>query len=603
MLGLRNKSIFLLLILPSLSFSSQQGYFIDQAVKNRLFESHVWQRLLHLNQKQEPYINNKTFLLTYPAFTPKKELVETIKSFYNTPQSICKYPARYHWLKRNLEEDTFNFPTHKCKEFKQYLQKTNLDKLELVFVSENVTNPSSMMGHTFFKLTSHKNKGERKVNAVSFFTLIDTVNPLLLISKSTLTGMKGFFILSPYHKQIKRYLYEEERNIWEYELNLSKEEKKLIYYHFWELKDIDIKYLFTGFNCATIIDDMLGITDKNYNRDSNLWLTPKDVIKKAYHKKLITKMNLVPSKKWEIKMLTDALDSNRIEKIYNILHQKAFKKLKSYQFSNDSKIKALEQKLILAYIQSQYYKKEITKTQLEDIKKIIQQKSNEVKYDIDLSSYKNPIHTFNDSQLSLGYQNNNIHLKILPASNRLYDDNQEYFGETRLKIGELDLEINKKTIKLDSFELFNMKALNPIDTFNTDLSKELKVTYEKHYNQQLNPYHAYNISGAMGITKKLSNDITLFSMLGGGLAYGDSELYPYIYPEFGMMIYEIFNMKSTLEYQYIYNQSNTHQAYHNIHFEHSLFLDKQVRLGFGVDRKKNHHYVENDYSFSFNWFF
>ena len=603
MLGLKNRFIFLLLIFPLLSFSSQQGYLINKAVQNRLFESHIWQRLLHLTPQKEPSIANKTFLLSYPTFTPKKELIETINHFFKRPQSICKYPARYYWLKKNLEEANFNFPTYECQEFNQYLQKTDLERLELVFVSENVTNPSSMMGHTFFKLSSHENQGERRINAISFFTLIDTSNPFILIPKSTIIGMKGFFVLSPYRKQMERYLYEEERNIWEYELNLFAEEKRLIYYHFWELKDIDIRYLFTGFNCATIIDDMLGITDKSYNNDSNLWITPKDVIKKAYSRKLIRKMKLVPSKKWEIKMLSEALDNKRVEDIYTILYQKAFNKLKDYQFSKDSKIKAIEKKLILAYIQSQYYKKEMTKIELEDVKKILQQESHEIQYDIDLSSYKNPIYTSNDSQLSLSYQNNNLHIKILPASNRLYDDNREYFGETRLKIGELDLEINEKGIKVDAFELFNMKSLNPVDAFNHDFSREVKISYEKQYNQQLKPYHAYNISGAVGLTKQLSTDITLFSMLGGGLAYGDSELYPYIYPEFGMMIYEVFNMKSTLEYRYIYNQANSYHAYHNIHFEHSIFLDKQVRLGLGIDRKKSHGQVEDEYDFSLNWFF
>jgi hypothetical protein len=74
-----------------------------------------------------------------------------------------------------------------------------------------------MMGHTFFKL-SGKNDNQKVENSVSFFTVINSLNIPMLILDSTIFGMKGYFILSPYKKQISTYINKEERNIWEYKL-------------------------------------------------------------------------------------------------------------------------------------------------------------------------------------------------------------------------------------------------------------------------------------------------------------------------------------------------------------------------------------------------
>jgi hypothetical protein len=130
-------------------------------------------------------------------------LVKTINSFFEDNQSICKYPARFYWLKNELKLNNIDFPVAECKNFNDYLEKTNPTDLKLVFVSEQVKSPSSMMGHTFFKLEGVSESNQKRENAVSFFTVIDTANIPYLIVKSTITGMKGFFILSPYKNQKK----------------------------------------------------------------------------------------------------------------------------------------------------------------------------------------------------------------------------------------------------------------------------------------------------------------------------------------------------------------------------------------------------------------
>ncbi|MBD3843708.1 MAG: DUF4105 domain-containing protein, partial [Campylobacterales bacterium] len=179
---------FLLIISPIMLFAGiNQKLVVDQAIERQIYNSHVWHRLLHLDRSNAPSITSKTFLLSHDNFSSKNELVQTINSFFEDKQSICRYPARFYWLKNELQLNNADFPATDCKNFNEYLEKTNPINLKLVFVSEQVKSPSSMMGHTFFKLDGISESNEKRENAVSFFTVIDTANIPYLIVKSTIT--------------------------------------------------------------------------------------------------------------------------------------------------------------------------------------------------------------------------------------------------------------------------------------------------------------------------------------------------------------------------------------------------------------------------------
>jgi hypothetical protein len=253
-----------------------------------IYNDKVWKGLLHLDKNNNPSINTDTFLLSFDDFSPKKELNKTLESFIQDKNNICKYPARYLWLSKKKNLNIPKFDISNCKNFSSYIEHTNPSKISLIFISEDVANPMSMMGHVFFKLYGKNKSGKDVENAISFFTMINTLNLPYLALESTVLGMKGYFVLKPYKKQIRQYINNSSRNIWEYILDLNDYQIKLLTYHFWELKDIDIKYYFTGYNCATIVNDMLQIFSIKKDETTLLnWLTPKDVVKKVSNSNLI----------------------------------------------------------------------------------------------------------------------------------------------------------------------------------------------------------------------------------------------------------------------------------------------------------------------------
>ena len=499
-------------ILPLLVFFPLSVFTMDK----NLYEDKVWKSLLHLDKNDKPSINTPTFLFSYGDFSSKNEFDKTIAAFKKDKRYICKFPARFLWLTNNGATN-INFDLERCKEFEDYRINTNPHNISLVFVSEDVSNPTSMMGHIFFKLNGINHKGNSVENAISFFTIIDTINLPYLAIESTIIGMKGYFVLKPYEKHIRQYTKNKERNIWEYSLNLNKEQIKLLSYHFWELKDVDITYYFTGYNCSTIVDDMLNIVSKSSIKDSfNLWLTPKDVIKKA------AKQNLI--------------------------------------------------------------------------------KNTKVKNDTTLD--KNPVFSQNDSQISISKLNgkNPLYLSFLPASHSIYDDNRQYAFESSLKIGEISLKIENDNIKLDELNLFTMKSLVPWNK-TKKLSKELEINYTKRYDKKLDEHHIYNLSYSTGITYKLSDDIFVYDLLGLGLANGDDTTFIYGKNQLGLMIYEVFHMKTTLQYTSYYNNFQSKKLINAFDMTQSIKLFKDIRIDLGYQYNHTNSYDNESLMFGLSYIF
>ncbi len=589
---------FCLILLYTSSFASSS---IDVALEKKLYNSHIWKALLHI-RNGNPKINNETFLLSYNDFSLQNELIKTIQDFENG-KNICKYPARYLWLKEELANN--NFKEFNCTKFQNYIEKTNPDDIELIFASENVTSPSSMMGHVFFKLKSKQENNKTKQNAVSFFTVIDTFNIPLLITKSTITGMKGYFILSPYKTQISKYLYEEKRSIWEYKLKLTEKQKKLIYYHFWELKDINMTYYFTGFNCATMIDDILSLTNNNYINETSLWVTPKDVIKNAEKNNLIENTNMIPSIEWELNMLAENINIDKRNEIVNLLKNKDFDKLLNFNYSEDLKSKDLEKEFILSYSKYLFLNKNyITNDEYLNIIKIVNDTED---FTIDLRKYKNPLKTFDDSQISMSYlkneNENSLGLSFLGASNTIFDDNREYFSESSLKIGEINLLLDKDNIHINSINIYDMKSLIPLNNITKEFSKEFRFSYEKHFDNNLDEINVLNISGGAGLSHKLHNDILVYNLGKIGTGINFEKAYPYTSFETGIIIYEILNMKTVFSHEFIYNQDNSNSMYQNLQLNQSLFINKEIRTDINFDTKFNEDISNNSLMLKVNYFF
>ena len=172
---------------------------VQEAVAKNLHNSPIWKALLHVSNGKLN-IADPNFILSKDNFSLRNELEKTIYSFFEDidkgdSHGICKFPARFFWIKSELNLDDNSLPHVQCTEFEEYLKQAPADEISLVFVSENVSNPSSMMGHVFLKLSGHNYKSNYVEHAVSFFTIVDTIQHSFSRYKKHTNRYERFFFL------------------------------------------------------------------------------------------------------------------------------------------------------------------------------------------------------------------------------------------------------------------------------------------------------------------------------------------------------------------------------------------------------------------------
>lgn len=586
---------FFLLILPVLLFSSELE-LIKKANEAKLYQKKEWLALLHADEEKSA-IYDSQFILSKP-FSPKNELDTTLKAFFKQPKSYsninehpqCKFPARLLFITHELNITKDDFPKVVCEELKQYENKAPADTLSLVYASENVKNPSSMMGHTFLKYSGLNYQNDKVEHAISFYTIIESFNLLHLAYQNSHSGMKGFFALQPYRETIKQYIEKENRNVWEYKLRLSDYRKKLMYYHVWELKDKKMSYFFTSYNCSTVIYYILSLANPKIYDDKKLWITPLDTVKFLYKYDLIDNSELIASDEWLVKMLKENVTSDEVDTIKNIVENQNYEEIASLNFYS--------QKLLEAYATLQYKNSDLNANNYKEIEAKIKKDDKQ----IDISKYKSPNNIPPERQFGVGYarvnDENFAKVSFLGASHLLNDNNREYFGESELKIGYLSLLANSKKIELDEFTLYGMKLYIPYDTLTKDLSYQFEIAVKKEFSKKMDYIDTFKIDGGVGLDFSLANDINIFVLLNGGFGYNkDDKAHLFFNPQIGGMIYEVFNMKSLFYYQPLFIGKD--KVYDKYLLNHNIFVSKNYKVFFNIeffDNKKE--YVNYEFGLS-----
>lgn len=577
------RNFFLLIVCPLLLYSSE-AEILQKANVLKLYEKNEFRALLHYNNNLN--IKDKKFILS-ENFSLQNELNSTIKAFYtpekhylninNHPQ--CKFPARLLFITHELNISTEEFPKIDCPDFHTYKMKAPADKISLIFASEKVNNPSSMMGHTFLKYSGKNYNNIEVRHAISFYTILNSANIFKLAYQNVFSGMEGLFALQPYEKVVKLYTEKENRNVWEYQLKLSDYRRKLIYYHIWELKGVKMKYFFTSYNCSTVIYYILSLANPKIYDDDYLWITPLVTVKFLYKYNLIAKSELFPSDEWLLKMTAENLEDTKIKQVKGIVKEKTYNQISKLDFNS--------LKLLEAYSRVRYKKDDITSNEFQIIKKSIDTREENSSNVFDISEYKSPNKIPNERQISIGLKDINeekfVKLSFLPASHLLNDYNREYFAESELKIGYLSLLINKDNIKLDEFTLYGMKSYIPYDTLSNDLSYQFEMSVKKEYTKKMKYVDTLKINGGVGVDFLFLNDINVFAMLNFGVGYNNEDhTYLSFNPRIGTMIYEIFHMKSLLYYQPFF--INDVKVYDKYVLEHNIFLSKNYKFYFNFEQ-------------------
>jgi hypothetical protein len=587
-------------------FSHNLAYCLDFPDLNKISHHEKWLSLLHVNDGI-PRIKDPKFLLSHINFSPTRELKETLKLIEEKPQeAICRFPARYLFL-----EDYFTFKDNNlvnidsCKELKRYSDYVPFDEVSLIFASEVISSASSMMGHTFLSVKGNNINSTEVKHSVSFFTEFSSINPFSIFYDAIIGGMDGFFIVRPYSVDVEQYVDNEGRNLWSYSLDMTKQEKALLKLHIWELKNIEISYLFQSYNCATLTLYLLSLIKPELKLEEKWFVSPVDVAKAVSKLDMATSQGVTLASEWELSMLRSKISYKLQQSIESFFH--SGNKLDLEFLDKSTRLVAMRYIQLLSQINPELVNSKNSQyLQLNNRKQI----DNIEQLTLDLTSYKNPTKSPQDTALGIAYsedsENNYVDFTFLPASHYLYGDNRQYFSESELKMGELSLRADIKNSKLSvqSIVLYSVKSLVPTTQLNPSLSGTFFLGLKPTFDKLLKERKVFEISGSFGKTYQLHNDIITYALIGGGVGLNKlDDGYIYVEPNAGLIINMVGSSKLQIDHKISYGQIDSDALKHTSSAIWSWYGEKNKILSMSFssqstqDQRKNIASIKLDFLF------
>lgn len=261
----------------------------------------------------------KFFLAADGAHDPKAELSATLDAIYapitnEQAHAQCVYPARTRWLRDQLK--LTDLPALDCKEFKTWYKDVAPDSTVLIFPAAYLNSPSSMFGHTLLRIDPASAKANNTTllsYAINFGAYIEGMdNSILYAWKGLMGGYPGLFALVPYQEKLSEYRSLENRDLWEYRLNLTPEETGRMVEHVWELKQIRFSYFFFDENCSYRLLELLQVARPGLHLTEQFGLTaiPTDTVKAIKAAGLVESIDYRPSRERELLSRAEPLNAD-----------------------------------------------------------------------------------------------------------------------------------------------------------------------------------------------------------------------------------------------------------------------------------------------------
>lgn len=581
------------------------GALQQRAQQLALHESPVWKALLHTDGAHAN-IDDHDFILSHAAFSPAAELQLTLDYLYRgAPAQVCRFPARYQWLRQQLNAP--ELALHDCPDVREFREKAPTDRIALVFASENLAQPSSMMGHVFLKLEGQNTQGQPRSHAISFYTDADTINVPKLFYDSMIIGKDGYFALAPYHEKQSLYVDEEQRSIWEYELALDANQRELLALHLLELKQTRLTYFFQKYNCATLVNFIIGLAGKPLPENA-WWVTPRDVIRNANEAGLIRSSQTITTSRWLSRALAQRMsreDKQRVRQ--SILSGQ----LQSLLEGDDSDADFLRLELARHWNQYAWREDLIDRSRwLDNDARLLQARATRHAHrQIEMGQQFNPMSTPPERQIGVFLahrdQRVGLGLTLQPVSHTLDDDNRNYTTENSLQLFRTTLyaDVERSRLELDELIVYRVQSLMPHETLTGGVSGTFGIAWEGQRDARLDLQRALTVSGAIGYTWRALPDLDLYALGGAGAGYDAHKLYLYPEPRIGAVIREIWDMKSTVDLQYTHASEGASAAYYRLRAVQSHFLNRRQTINLQWERYFNGDRDLDQVSLHFKWLF
>lgn len=521
-------SRFLSLLVMTFFFLNSAVCFAGEV--ETLANSPEWLKLLHYQpQTFDGYkglVENSDFYISDNGrFSPQDELKAEIQDFSGTRGKKCDFPARFEYLKaHNLVHGNLA----ECADYQQFMQDVQPNGISVLFTNAYMNNPASLFGHTLIRIDTKRKGTQMLAHGTNFGADSGSEYGFIFALKGLFGGYQGVYSISPYWNIINEYNNIENRDIWEYKLNLSEDEQLKFVNHLYEMRKARIRYYFLSKNCSYMVLELIEAVRPEIDLTSqykNMWVIPLDTLKTILQEQnLVNETNYRPARLTKIKHSLQNMSAEQY---------KAFKRgVKDYDY-NMPQLTAKEQAEVLEtayqYFQYNYIEKEL---ELAEYRKnsfaVLRKRSQlpETKLQSDFAG-ENPAYSHDSMQISFGagvYNKQSYEeLTIRPAYTALTDSAYGLIKGAEVSVFKSVWRYynRKHRAILQSFQPLNILSIVPADSIFSPISYSTNVEIKREFNPS-NEKQGYVADLGLGIGKtyELLKNIRTYGLIEARGQYG-----------------------------------------------------------------------------------
>lgn len=494
-------AFLLICLFASPAYSEPGGYqqeLLKKAEERELHQERAWEVLLHYGKTfgggYKSKIDDKKFFLAATGMTDKKaELAATVKSFFvpagDGEHTVCRFPARFQWLKEKLAIDLAQLPDFSCSEKDRILAEVDAQSAVLVFPVGHINSPASMFGHTLLRID-----GNSQSNLISYaanYAAITTdSNGLVYAWKGLFGQYQGFFSINPYYAKVKEYNDLEHRDMWEYKLKLSAEEVKRMVNHIWELQNIHSPYYFFDENCSYNLLFLIEAARPELRLidATGIFVLPTHTINIALEKGILEEARYRPSQGTRIRRLLSALEGSEQKLAHDVAVGRKSPEFVTEVFRSDTaRIGVLE--LAAEFLQFRLSREEIDKDTYSRLYlKILRTRSSLGPTPEELDRLEQPStpetgHRTTKFAIGAGVRRGEgyAEIRLQPEFHSLLDPDQGYLKGAQIKFMDTSLKYNLATeqLQLKSLTVVDIFSIAPRDVLFKPLSWKVNVGLDR----------------------------------------------------------------------------------------------------------------------------
>jgi hypothetical protein len=537
---------------PELS-PDQQTYLselVSQARLKQLSTSRNWNLLLHykpsllggvVSQADGPAF----FLSPNGKTNPESELETTIEKFFTdepvgktAQQAQCAFPARYEWLKKQLHFDPARLPERTCERLERWLDEIDPAGVTLIFPSAYMNNPSSMFGHTLLRIDQRGQTPETRILAyvINYAADVDTDNAFLYGVRGLTGGFKGYFSIMPYYLKVREYSDMDNRDIWEYRLNLNDAQIRRLLLHAWELGNTWFDYYYFKENCSYHLLTLLEIADPSLHLIDHFWVwtIPVNTVRLITEQPgLVADTTFRPSAVGKIQQKRTLLKADERRLLAHLINDSASSRSETFR-----QLPVQRQSFLLDlasdYVQYREAEHPDKRAALEPQQRALLTARSELKIPSQKVTVPSPTgppetgHATARAGVGFGLLDNETfeELSVRAGYHDLLDDDRGYLPTAQIEAFGLQLRHYNTTDRnrVKEFTLLNILSLSPIDTLFVSPSWKINASFgavKEHVCDNCNAVN-FNTGAGGAIEMKRPAHTVLYAFAEADANYGNA---------------------------------------------------------------------------------